>query len=87
MMEQSGYVSGFDGSKPRRVLIKEAEYQRVFCGGGEEFEEDEGTFDEAYDEAIDEVYESDADEPSFDAYSAYTNYNDAPPFDTEDYQQ
>lgn len=30
MMEQAKYVSGFDGSKPRQVLITQAEYNRVF---------------------------------------------------------
>ena len=33
MMEQAKYVSGFDGSKPRQVLITPAEYNRVFGGG------------------------------------------------------
>ena len=33
MMEQAKYVSGFDGSKPRQVLITQAEYNRVFGGG------------------------------------------------------
>ena len=33
MMEQAHYVSGFDGSKPRQVLITPAEYNRVFGGG------------------------------------------------------
>lgn len=32
MMEQAHYVSGFDGSKPRQVLITPAEYNRVFGG-------------------------------------------------------
>ncbi len=30
IMEQHGYVSGFEGSKPRRVLIKRSEYARIF---------------------------------------------------------
>ena len=33
MMEQKKYVSPFDGSKPRQVLITQAEYNRVFGGG------------------------------------------------------
>lgn len=33
IMEQHGYVSGFDGSKPRRVLIKQAEFDRLFGDG------------------------------------------------------
>ena len=32
MMEQKGYVSGFDGSKARKVLIKFAEYEALFGG-------------------------------------------------------
>ena len=32
MMEQKKYVSPFDGSKPRQVLITQAEYNRVFGG-------------------------------------------------------
>lgn len=30
IMEQHGYVSGFDGSKPRKVLIKRAQYESEF---------------------------------------------------------
>lgn len=30
MMEQKGYVSGFNGSKPRDVLIKKSQYQELF---------------------------------------------------------
>ena len=41
MMEEKGYVSGFDGSKPRKVLIKRAEFDRIFGGGGMAAEEDE----------------------------------------------
>ena len=33
MMEQKKYVSPFDGSKPRQVLISQAEFNRVFGGG------------------------------------------------------
>lgn len=40
MMEQKKYVSPFDGSKPRQVLITPAEYNRVF-GGGAPVSEDE----------------------------------------------
>ena len=32
MMEQAKYISGFDGSKPRQVLITPAEFNRVFGG-------------------------------------------------------
>lgn len=32
MMEQAKYVSGFDGSKPRQVLITQSEYNRIFGG-------------------------------------------------------
>ena len=30
MMEQAGYVSEADGSKPRRVLIKRSQYEEIF---------------------------------------------------------
>ena len=30
IMEQHGYVSGFDGSKPRKLLITRAQYEQVF---------------------------------------------------------
>ena len=33
MMEQKKYVSPFDGSKPRQVLITQAEFNRIFGGG------------------------------------------------------
>ena len=33
IMEQHGYVSGFDGSKPRRVLIKRSEFEALFGEG------------------------------------------------------
>ena len=39
MMEQKKYVSPFDGSKPRQVLITQAEYNRVFGGGAAPAEE------------------------------------------------
>lgn len=34
MMEQKGYVSGFDGSKARKVLIKYADYEALFGDTG-----------------------------------------------------
>lgn len=43
IMEQHKFVSGFDGSKPRKVLIDEAGYREFFGGGyapAESFEED-----------------------------------------------
>lgn len=33
MMEEHGYVSGFDGSKPRKVLIKRAQFESLFGDG------------------------------------------------------
>lgn len=33
IMEQHGYVSGFDGSKPRKVLIKREQYEELFGDG------------------------------------------------------
>ncbi|MDR1619777.1 MAG: DNA translocase FtsK [Clostridiales bacterium] len=30
IMEQRGYVSGFDGSKPRKLLITRAQFERIF---------------------------------------------------------
>ncbi len=35
MMEQKKYVSGFDGSKPRQVLITRSEFDRIFGDGGD----------------------------------------------------
>ncbi len=50
MMEQKKYVSPFDGSKPRQVLITQAEYNRVFGGGSapadEPVEPDDVDFEE-----------------------------------------
>ena len=50
MMEQKKYVSPFDGSKPRQVLITPAEFNRVFGGGApvgdEPVEPDESDFAE-----------------------------------------
>ncbi len=53
-MEQKKYVSPFDGSKPRQVLITPAEFNRVFGGGTpdsepEPVEPDETDFTEDYD--------------------------------------
>jgi len=38
IMEQHGYVSGFDGAKPRKLLITRAQFEQIFGGGpaGEE---------------------------------------------------
>ncbi len=33
IMEQRGFVSGFDGSKPRRLLITRSQYEQIFGGG------------------------------------------------------
>ena len=33
MMEEQGYVSGFDGSKPRKVLIKRSQWEAIFGDG------------------------------------------------------
>ena len=30
IMEQHGYVSGFDGAKPRKLLITRAQYEQLF---------------------------------------------------------
>ena len=55
MMEQKKYVSPFDGSKPRQVLITQAEFNRVFGGGAaaaskdESVEPDDGDFEEDFD--------------------------------------
>ena len=54
MMEQKKYVSPFDGSKPRQVLITQAEFNRVFGGGAsdpepEPIEPDEADFTEDFD--------------------------------------
>lgn len=54
MMEQAKYVSGFDGSKPRQVLITPAEYNRVFGG--------------AVDPEADPIPADDADDVPFDGY-------------------
>lgn len=54
MMEQKKYVSPFDGSKPRQVLITQAEFNRVFGGGApapedDAVEPDENDFEEDFD--------------------------------------
>ena len=38
IMEQKGIVSGFDGAKPRKILIDQLGYERMF---GSELSEDE----------------------------------------------
>jgi DNA segregation ATPase FtsK/SpoIIIE, S-DNA-T family len=35
MLERRGVISGYEGSKPRQVLITQADLQRVLSGGGE----------------------------------------------------
>ncbi|MDO4493122.1 MAG: DNA translocase FtsK [Clostridia bacterium] len=46
MMEQKGYVSGFEGSKPRRLLITKGAYARLVSGGDPDAgEDDEVPFD------------------------------------------
>lgn len=57
MMEEEGYVSGFDGSKPRKVLIKRAQWEALFGDGsyvpdGDEApaEDDEAPWDEEEEE-------------------------------------
>ncbi len=56
MMEQKKYVSPFDGSKPRQVLITQAEFNRVFGGGApvpeeehDPIEPEESDFEEDFD--------------------------------------
>ena len=52
MMEEEGYVSGFDGSKPRKVLITRAKWEAIFgdgtgsYGDDEEAEDDEAPWNE-----------------------------------------
>ena len=50
-MEEQGYVSGFDGSKPRKVLIKRSQWEAIFGDGsyvpdGDETADDEAPWDE-----------------------------------------
>jgi S-DNA-T family DNA segregation ATPase FtsK/SpoIIIE len=35
MLERRGVISGYEGSKPRQVLITEADLARVLSGGGD----------------------------------------------------
>ena len=54
MMEEQGYVSGFDGSKPRKVLIKRSQWEAIFGDGSGSYaaddeeapEDDEAPWDE-----------------------------------------
>lgn len=55
MMEEKGYVSGFDGSKPRKVLIKRAEFEQIF-GDGSYVPPDEESGANAEDGYIPEEY-------------------------------
>ena len=47
MMEEEGYVSGFDGSKPRKVLITRAKWEAIFGDGSGSYADGEGADDEA----------------------------------------
>lgn len=48
MMEEEGYVSGFDGSKPRKVLITRAKWEAIFGDGTGSYGDDgEAEDDEA----------------------------------------
>ena len=40
IMEQHGYVSGFDGSKPRKLLITRAQYEQVFANPAGELQDE-----------------------------------------------
>ena len=51
MMEEQGYVSGFDGSKPRKVLITRAKWEALFGDGSGVYSDDEA---------------AESDEPPFD---------------------
>ena len=58
MMEEQGYVSGFDGSKPRKVLIKRAQWEAIFGDGTGSYVPEEGEDADFDDEApFDEVEE------------------------------
>ncbi len=46
MMEEEGYVSGFDGSKPRKVLIKRAQWEAIFGDGTGSYAGDDGAQDD-----------------------------------------
>ena len=47
MMEEEGYVSGFDGSKPRKVLIKRAQWEALFGDGSGSYDDEGAEDDEA----------------------------------------
>ena len=49
MMEEQGYVSGFDGSKPRKVLIKRSQWEAIFGDGSGAYASDDA--DDPADEA------------------------------------
>ena len=52
MMEEQGYVSGFDGSKPRKVLIKRSQWEAIFGdGSGSYSDDDEAPWDEEEEQA------------------------------------
>ena len=34
MLERRGVISGYEGSKPRQVLVTEADVERVLAAGG-----------------------------------------------------
>ena len=46
MMEEQGYVSGFDGSKPRKVLIKRAQWEAIFGDGSGSYSDDDAAEDD-----------------------------------------
>ena len=60
MMEEEGYVSGFDGSKPRKVLIKRAQWEAIFGDGSGSYvpeadeapEDDEAPWDDEDEEKV-----------------------------------
>ena len=50
MMEEEGYVSGFDGSKPRKVLITRAKWEAIFGDGSGSYEADDEGDDAPWDD-------------------------------------
>ena len=46
MMEEQGYVSGFDGSKPRKVLIKRSQWEAIFGDGSGIYADDDAVEDD-----------------------------------------
>jgi S-DNA-T family DNA segregation ATPase FtsK/SpoIIIE len=56
MLERRGVISGYEGSKPRQVLISEAEVARVLAGSGSDVEAGVGasSLGELDDELVDE---------------------------------